>query len=67
MSLKSLNIVCFGLLTIIYRAIPPDPNSGSQIFYSECVASARKALELHQLAALRFKASDYMWRGYVHW
>lgn len=67
MSLDSLDVLCFGILTIIYRAIPPDPNNGSLIFYSECVASARKALELHQLAALRFKASDDMWKGYIYW
>ncbi|KFY26996.1 hypothetical protein V493_03750 [Pseudogymnoascus sp. VKM F-4281 (FW-2241)] len=67
MALDSLEIVCYSILTIVYRAIPPSSNDGSQIFYTECVASARKALELHQLAASRFRSSDTIWRGYIHW
>ncbi|OBT48994.1 hypothetical protein VE00_00048 [Pseudogymnoascus sp. WSF 3629] len=67
MALDSLEIVCYSILTIIYRAIPPSSNDGSQIFYTECVASARKALELHQVAAARFRESDKIWRGYIHW
>jgi hypothetical protein len=67
MALDSLEIVCYSVLTIIYRAIPPSSNDGSQIFYTECVVSARKALELHQMAASRFKVSDKIWSGYIHW
>ncbi|OBT60808.1 hypothetical protein VE03_09795 [Pseudogymnoascus sp. 23342-1-I1] len=67
MALDSLEIVCYSVLTIIYRAIPPSPNDGTQIFYTECVVSARKALELHQVAATRFRASDKIWNGYIHW
>ncbi|KFZ19761.1 hypothetical protein V502_03482 [Pseudogymnoascus sp. VKM F-4520 (FW-2644)] len=58
---------CIAVLTIIYRAIPPSSDDGSQIFYLECVASARKALELHQVAASRFRVSDKIWSGYIHW
>ncbi|KAH8651600.1 hypothetical protein BGZ60DRAFT_549870 [Tricladium varicosporioides] len=65
MVLDSLDVTCYGVLTIIYRAIPP-PDS-SQIFCPDCVASARKALEFHQKAVSRFKANDDAWRSYVNW
>lgn len=65
-ALEATEVVYHGLLTVTYRVIPP-PTSETVVFCSECVTSARKALELHHIAAARYKGSKDVWRGYTNW
>ncbi|CAG8143450.1 unnamed protein product [Penicillium salamii] len=57
------------ILTLIYRAIPASPTSGSTAtFIPECIETAREALEAHRKcgAALR-ETDDFMKTSYMHW
>ncbi|KFZ18446.1 hypothetical protein V501_01223 [Pseudogymnoascus sp. VKM F-4519 (FW-2642)] len=65
-ALEATEVVYHGLLTVTYRVIPP-PTSETVVFCSDCVTSARKALELHHIAASRYKGSKDVWRGYTNW
>jgi hypothetical protein len=65
----STNVVYFSVLTIVYQAIPATASSFgiSSVFYSECLISARKALECHRSAISKFKEDYAYWRSYIHW
>ncbi|OBT69061.1 hypothetical protein VE03_01357 [Pseudogymnoascus sp. 23342-1-I1] len=65
-ALEATEVVYHGLLTVTYRVIPP-PTSEAVVFCSECVESATKSLELHHIAAARYKGSEDVWRGYINW
>lgn len=56
------------MLTLIYRAMPPDPNSGTT-FSLECITSARCALESHQafIRGFGLQASSLLLSTYVNW
>ncbi|CAG8151121.1 unnamed protein product [Penicillium olsonii] len=57
------------ILTLIYRAIPASPASGSTAtFIPECIETAREALEAHrQCGAFLNETDDFMKASYMHW
>lgn len=67
MNLDSMNVVAWGVLSIIYRAVPPSVSDISPTFNTDCITSARKALDLHRTAASRFHDNNAIWQGYVNW
>lgn len=56
------------MLTLIYRAMPPEPNSGTT-FGLDCITSARCALESHQVFIRGFgmQASSLLLSEYINW
>lgn len=55
------------ILTLLYRAIPSPPGSGST-FTAECVEAARAALEKHEDCMERLKPYDAHFKTlYLHW
>ncbi|RDW69777.1 hypothetical protein BP6252_08797 [Coleophoma cylindrospora] len=67
MNLDSMDVVAWGVLSIIYRAVPPSVSDISPNFNTECISAARKALDLHRAAASRFHDNNAIWQGYVNW
>ncbi|KGO36053.1 Transcription factor, fungi [Penicillium expansum] len=61
-------VIRLSMLTLIYRAMPPDPNSGTT-FSLECITSARCALESHQafIRGFGLQASSLLLSTYVNW
>ncbi|RYP67209.1 hypothetical protein DL771_007371 [Monosporascus sp. 5C6A] len=66
MVLKSDEISFYSSLTLVYRALPPRPGSGST-FSSECIETAREAMRVHQHCIRMVADSEYMTRAYIHW
>ncbi|PYH45753.1 putative C6 transcription factor [Aspergillus saccharolyticus JOP 1030-1] len=55
------------VLTLIYRAIPPSPDSQST-FVSECIATAREAIELLKETMIEVKElTENIKASYLHW
>ncbi|KKK12214.1 hypothetical protein ARAM_002411 [Aspergillus rambellii] len=65
--MKSDEVSRYSILTLIYRAIPPQ--EGSQgTFIDECVETARAALRAHESCMPLLKeASESMKVSYLHW
>ncbi|KAH8434509.1 putative C6 transcription factor [Aspergillus melleus] len=64
---RSDEVCRLSVLTLIYRAIPPPPDSPST-FIKECIETARIALESHQTCMAMFSEVDeYLMRSYLHW
>ncbi|KAL4903369.1 hypothetical protein BDW74DRAFT_186052 [Aspergillus multicolor] len=59
--------VCrFSVLTLIYRAIPPQPGTGT--FVKECIEAARSALQTHKSSmGMLTEANEVMKLSYLHW
>ncbi|SPO02605.1 related to C6 transcription factor [Cephalotrichum gorgonifer] len=66
MVLKSDEVSLYSSLTLIYRALPPSPGSGGT-FSSECIETAREAMQAHQYCIRMVADSEYMTRAYIHW
>ncbi|RYP07504.1 hypothetical protein DL765_009137 [Monosporascus sp. GIB2] len=66
MILKSDEISFYSSLTLVYRALPPRPGSGSA-FSPECIETAREAMRVHQHCIRMVADSEYMTRAYIHW
>ncbi|KAG9228039.1 hypothetical protein BJ875DRAFT_273731 [Amylocarpus encephaloides] len=66
MNIESTEVVYFGVLTIIYRAIPPPPITPAN-FSVECIVAARKALGLHHKYYARYRKSEALWQIYMNW
>lgn len=65
--LKSDEVSRLSILTLIYRAIPPQGDSPST-FVSDCIKTARKALETHQACMTSMKESPETLKcSYMHW
>ncbi|PLB51963.1 fungal-specific transcription factor domain protein [Aspergillus steynii IBT 23096] len=65
--IRSDEVCRLSVLTLIYRAIPPPPDSPST-FIDECIETARTALERHQTCTAMFREVDeYLMRSYLHW
>lgn len=65
--IRSDEVCRLSVLTLIYRAIPPPPDSPST-FIKECIETARAALESHQNCMAIFEQVDeYLMRSYLHW
>ncbi|KAJ5323655.1 hypothetical protein N7476_002255 [Penicillium atrosanguineum] len=63
--LRSDKVSRLAILTLIYRAIPASPESGSSTnFIPECIEMARASLEHHQTCV---KASEMIRCSYMHW
>ncbi|OQD65884.1 hypothetical protein PENPOL_c005G07269 [Penicillium polonicum] len=61
-------VLRLSMLTLIYRAMPPEPNSETT-FGLDCITSARCALESHQAFIRDFgmQASSLLLSEYVNW
>ncbi|KAJ5685628.1 hypothetical protein N7536_008247 [Penicillium majusculum] len=61
-------VLRLSMLTLIYRAMPPEPNSGTT-FGLDCITSARCALESHQVFIRGFgmQASSLILSEYINW
>ncbi|KAJ5197022.1 hypothetical protein N7449_007501 [Penicillium cf. viridicatum] len=61
-------VLRLSMLTLIYRAMPPEPNSGTT-FGLDCITSARCALESHQafIRGFGMQASSLLLSEYVNW
>ncbi|CAG8893549.1 unnamed protein product [Penicillium egyptiacum] len=61
-------VLRLSILTLIYRAMPPDPGSRTT-FGPECITSARCALEAHQAIVRGFEMheSSLLLSVYVNW
>ncbi|CAI7617849.1 unnamed protein product [Penicillium discolor] len=61
-------VLRLSMLTLIYRAIPPEPNSGTT-FGLDCITSARCALESHQafIRGFGMQASSLLLSEYINW
>ncbi|KZN93508.1 putative transcriptional regulatory protein [Penicillium chrysogenum] len=61
-------VLRLSILTLIYRAMPPDPGSRTT-FGPECITSARCALEAHKAIVRGFEMheSSLLLSGYVNW
>jgi len=68
-SRDSTDVNYFSVLTIVYQAIPAtsSPSGISLVFNSDCLISARKALECHRSAVSKFEEDYPYWRAYIHW
>ena len=66
MVVKSDEISLLASLTLVYRAIPPEPGSGST-FHAECIETARETLRMHQLCIDMLRTKDYLATSYMHW
>jgi hypothetical protein len=59
-------VMYLSLICLVYRAIPPEANSGT-IFGKECISSAHKALETHrQWMSLVTELDDDFLESYVN-
>ncbi|KAJ5665190.1 uncharacterized protein N7477_007638 [Penicillium maclennaniae] len=69
MYLRSDKVSRLAILTLIYRAIPASPESGSStIFIPECIETARASLEQHQMCVSELQeASEIIRCSYMHW
>ncbi|KAF2193182.1 hypothetical protein K469DRAFT_730100 [Zopfia rhizophila CBS 207.26] len=58
-------VMHYSLMSLIQRAVSPDPFS----FNQDCIESARAALVAHQRCSKKFnvKGNEELWSGYVHW
>lgn len=57
----------FSVLALIYRAIPPPPDSSST-FIPDCIETARAALEMHLDCMTMLKESSEVLKcSYMHW
>jgi hypothetical protein len=67
-AVKADEVTHFALLTMIYRAIPAQDGS-SGTFISECIESARSALECHQqsMEMLKERNESQIVLTYLHW
>ncbi|RDW93052.1 putative C6 transcription factor [Aspergillus mulundensis] len=64
--LKCDEVCRFSVLTLIYRAIPPQPGTGT--FVKECIEAARSALQTHKSSmGLLTEANEVMKLSYLHW
>ncbi|CAI7599131.1 unnamed protein product [Penicillium viridicatum] len=61
-------VLRLSILTLIYRAMPPEPNSETT-FGLDCITSARCALESHQafIRGFGMQASSLLLSEYVNW
>ncbi|KAJ5285176.1 hypothetical protein N7524_000482 [Penicillium chrysogenum] len=61
-------VLRLSILTLIYRAMPPDPGSRTT-FGPECITSARCALEAHKAIVRGFEMheSSLLLSGYMNW
>ncbi|KAJ5766210.1 uncharacterized protein N7511_003826 [Penicillium nucicola] len=61
-------VLRLSMLTLIYRAMPPEPNSGTTLSLG-CITSARCALESHQafVQGLGMQSSSFHLSTYVNW
>ncbi|KAL3420027.1 fungal specific transcription factor domain-containing protein [Phlyctema vagabunda] len=66
LNFSSMQVGYYSLLTIVYRAMPLSPGDMSTM-NSECVVSARKALQLHMELAMQYQKSSDVWQGYINW
>ncbi|XHF99239.1 hypothetical protein AWENTII_002745 [Aspergillus wentii] len=65
--IKSDEVSRLSVLTLIYRAIPPPADSPST-FITDCVETAREALECHQVCLTILKESNEVVKcSYMHW
>ncbi|ODM20934.1 hypothetical protein SI65_03987 [Aspergillus cristatus] len=65
--LSSDRVSRFSVLTLIYRAIPPPPDSPSA-FTPHCIETARAALQAHQDCMISIKESNEILKcSYMHW
>lgn len=63
----SNDVIINSLLTLIYRALPPKPNS---ILNEPCYQAARAALQAHQRAVQRVQSTsgyEWDWSTYMNW
>lgn len=69
MYLRSDKVSRLAILTLIYRAIPASPESGSSTnFIPECIETARASLEHHQMCVSELQeASEIIKCSYMHW
>jgi putative component of membrane protein insertase Oxa1/YidC/SpoIIIJ protein YidD len=67
--LRSDKVSRLAILTLIYRAIPTSPESGSSTtFIPECIETARASLEHHQISVSALQeASEIIRCSYMHW
>ncbi|GES58084.1 fungal-specific transcription factor domain protein [Aspergillus terreus] len=67
-AVKADEVTHFALMTMIYRAIPAQDGS-SGTFISECIESARSALECHQqsMEMLKERNESQIVLTYLHW
>ncbi|KAJ5148864.1 transcriptional regulator family: Fungal Specific TF [Penicillium atrosanguineum] len=67
--LRSDKVSRLAILTLIYRAIPASPESGSSTnFIPECIEMARASLEHHQTCVSELQEASEMIRcSYMHW
>lgn len=65
--IKSDEVSRLSVLTLIYRAIPPPADSPST-FITDCVETAREALECHHVCLTILKESNEVVKcSYMHW
>lgn len=64
--LKSDEVSRLSVMTLIYRAIPPPPNSPST-FIADCVDTARATLELNQECMASMTENEALKCSYMHW
>ncbi|GLA77109.1 hypothetical protein AtubIFM55763_008992 [Aspergillus tubingensis] len=63
---KSDKVARLSVLTLIYRAIPPQGTQGT--FIHECIETARSALEVHQDCVAEVKEmTEHIKAAYFHW
>ncbi|OJI88143.1 hypothetical protein ABZX51_009223 [Aspergillus tubingensis] len=63
---KSDKVARLSVLTLIYRAIPPQGTQGT--FIHECIETARSALEVHQDCMAEVKEmTEHIKAAYFHW
>lgn len=65
--LRAEKITCLGILTLVYRSIPPEPHTRSA-FSRLCVSTALQALEEHQACMQLLEHQEHrMLDFYVQW
>lgn len=65
--LRAEKITCLGILTLVYRSIPPEPYTRSA-FSHLCVSTALQALEEHQACMQLLEHQEHrMLDFYVQW
>ncbi|KAK4185955.1 hypothetical protein QBC35DRAFT_502472 [Podospora australis] len=60
------DLIFWSALTLIHRAIPPPPGSGSN-FSPDCIQAARKAFEAHEKCMEMAGDHLYAKAGYLNW
>lgn len=64
---RSEKISGLAMLTLIYRAVPPDTGTGS-VLSAQCISAALDALEEHQQCVRILERADgNMLDFYLHW